>query len=716
MPSAFTLFGELRADTSAFDRSLAAADARLVKTRQELEKTEGASKAIGDTSATVARRYEKLNEQIGFQRSRLTEVAAAYNNGHVGAQKFAQVLASVDTQTRSLNSRLADAKARVDELNGTGLTHFQNQIKGAVEHSLIDLNSARPLQGLGPVLQGLGARKYGLDETILNILIVAARQAGILKVAQEGTAVAAAATAAAETECAVAATTAAAAETEFTVAAQAGAVAQTEVAAASAATATSAASTLASVTLFGAGLIPIAAVTGAILATFFGMKKVGEDIRAIGEDRLKNEEAIAGALNAQYLAAKQLKDELANITLNADFAEFIKNAGTGPTGTDFLKNAQAKLQQQYDANQKSVTDELTRRNAAADSLGLTGGSRSDYVNKATPAGFNEAQKALADQIKELANAIVGLKPSVQDYKNKYPYGVAAQFGQDTANFGTNSPKYQEAQQKALEAAKKKAEEFKKSLEDARKYVLENFATLSGSDNPFVKIFSEGQRAIEQMLVATKAIGPALQRQFTAQINLRTQNATFQQDLNNRVKAYDLRSDARQFRAGKLDDNSPENFQKNLQDKLDAIGFKSVRGIVGYAAGGVGIDSSGYDNGHATSGAFAPIFGNIKIPLGDNKEQRAIAERAIIAATQGIDPSKLSKDQQKLAATAREHEAERLENEKKEASETQKKLVEVLNKIAKQESLVRIVNEAPDKAKVETRPTAATTADAYPGVD
>jgi hypothetical protein len=275
MPSVFDLFGTISLDTRNFENSVRQVESRLKNADAQLDKTISTSNRLGDTSATVGRRYEKLSEGIETQRQRLIANALAYEKGDISAKKFGNTIVSVDKQVASLNSRLKDAAARATELGETGGTHFQNQIGGAIEkqHSLINLNAARPLQGLGPVLQGLGLRQYGLDETLINIMIVAAREAGILKVAQEGTAAATVA--------------AAAAETEFAAAAKAGAVAQAEVAAESEATAAAAAETVASVTLFGVGLLPLAAVAAAILATYFGMKKAGEDIRVDWRDSAK---------------------------------------------------------------------------------------------------------------------------------------------------------------------------------------------------------------------------------------------------------------------------------------------------------------------------------------------------------------------------------------------------------------------------------------------
>ncbi|HTK38058.1 MAG TPA: hypothetical protein VL325_06155, partial [Pyrinomonadaceae bacterium] len=158
MPPVFTLFGELKADTSAFERSLKDADARLKGAQVELAKTEAKSKSLGDTSATVSRRYEKLSEAIGASNIRLSEAANAYIKGEINARKYASVLASVERQTTSLASRIKDANARAAEIGSTGLTHFQQQIKGATSElsNLSGILTGNRLSGITSEFTSLG--------------------------------------------------------------------------------------------------------------------------------------------------------------------------------------------------------------------------------------------------------------------------------------------------------------------------------------------------------------------------------------------------------------------------------------------------------------------------------------------------------------------------------------------------------------------------------
>src|SRR5439155_17274644 len=101
---------------------------------------------------------KKLNEQITFQRQRLLDNALAFEKGEINAKKFSSVLSSVATATSSLNSRIKDANARIKEIEQTGFTHFQNQIKGATSElsNFAALLSGNRLSGATSQITSLG--------------------------------------------------------------------------------------------------------------------------------------------------------------------------------------------------------------------------------------------------------------------------------------------------------------------------------------------------------------------------------------------------------------------------------------------------------------------------------------------------------------------------------------------------------------------------------
>lgn len=705
MPSILDLFGELDLKNDSFNRKLKSSVDQMQAADSQLNKVISSSNKLGDTSATVARRYEKLSQGIALQNTRLIESTQAFQSGDIGAKKYAQTLASVETQTRSLASRIADAKARVQELNETNLTHFQQQIAGAVDksHSLINLNAARPLQGLGPVLQGLGARQFGLDETILNILIVAAREAGIIKVAQEGTAVASAA--------------AAAAETEFAAASRAAATSQGIVAAETEATAAAAAQ---QTTIFGVGLAKLGAI-GAILAIAAGdyylIKNRVEAINAENEKRLKDETAIAAAINEQANAAGRLAERVKGEQAKRDFDRVL----IGPYNLDQIRS---NLQSAHDTEAKELAAKIYAKTAELDKAGIKPGAYyTAELNKLIPQGFNQLQKEREDKISELA-------AKIDEQKNSGPtsiewYTAAIQKQQDLTK-QTDQIAEQE-QKKALENAKALAEQYGKEETAAlqnkfkvqgallnlhlktigatqatalsattRLHAAEIDAQIASTRKYFNAIISNSKDSTERARSESEKRIAIANLEAQKQIEAIQKVAQLQSLYSGRFAANlqigDLRYDAKQFRQGYLDEKG--TVSEELQRKLNAIlsGVPSIRVPVGTVSGGNG--PAGF--------LFQTILG-----IGNlSPEDQQALDKQIIEATRGLDPADLTRGQRSLAAAAREREADRLRDE-------QKAILTELAAAIRSGNIVKIVNEAPDSAKVTKNPTPADVNNRYP---
>jgi hypothetical protein len=425
------------------------AHSKLIALQKEVSKTEAASNKLGDTSATVGRRYEKLNEQIDFQRVRLNQASAAYAAGEINARKYGSTVASVETQIRSLTSRLADANARVRELDAKGLTHFQQLIRGAIPTSgnfistgaqsyrlspriegfaaaaeakghgggLFDIERSRPFMGAGPIINAAGLRQYGVDETIGNVLVVAARESGLIKTNAEGASVAThaiadsmrifsrdsvvaaaaagaistgeAATASAAGAAAVSQTEFAASATEAAVATEATAVSETTVKSAAesaaafeaafAASATEASvateATAASITVAGVALVPLVATLAVATVAITAAYEFSKRLREEAEKRLKVEESIEAAINGQFLKQKQFQDQLRDQAHDLPFDHFVKDGDTGN-----LVQRRNSLQKDIDQSYKSVETEMARRKAEYDSIFGPGRQiTSDYV-------------------------------------------------------------------------------------------------------------------------------------------------------------------------------------------------------------------------------------------------------------------------------------------------------------------------------------------------
>lgn len=116
MANAFTLFGELKADTRSFENSLYKAEVRLNQTGRAIADTERKAEKLGQTSALSARKYEKLNDAVGTARDRMRAATAAFDRGDISAKRLNTVIEQTNNKVSSLNSRLRDAQARLRDL------------------------------------------------------------------------------------------------------------------------------------------------------------------------------------------------------------------------------------------------------------------------------------------------------------------------------------------------------------------------------------------------------------------------------------------------------------------------------------------------------------------------------------------------------------------------------------------------------------------------
>lgn len=133
MANAFTLFGEIKVNTSGFDRSLHDAEVRLSRTERAIGDTERKAASLGKTNAVTARSYEKLNESVKMNRERMREAVKAFENGQISQSRLSAVMRQTDTRVNSLNSRLADMNARLRDTR----TPMRDAITGLGEFAAV---------------------------------------------------------------------------------------------------------------------------------------------------------------------------------------------------------------------------------------------------------------------------------------------------------------------------------------------------------------------------------------------------------------------------------------------------------------------------------------------------------------------------------------------------------------------------------------------------
>ena len=178
MPNAFTLFGELRADTSNFESALQRADREIRQTEKNLERLEGKTRSLGNTSAVTARSQERINESLQTTRQRLSNATQAYDQGIIGHRKMAGVLTQTDAKMAALNSRIKNQSAQLTDWK----TRQSSMLSG-----LGQLDGALSAVGLSAVGMAAYIGNAAIDvDNMMNVLRAAtgSTEAAKLKLAE----------------------------------------------------------------------------------------------------------------------------------------------------------------------------------------------------------------------------------------------------------------------------------------------------------------------------------------------------------------------------------------------------------------------------------------------------------------------------------------------------------------------------------------------------
>lgn len=688
MPSVLDLFGELGLKTDSFDRSLKGSVAQMKAADAQLDKVISGSNKLGDTSATVARRYEKLTEGITRQKQRLIEAAGAFERGDINAKKFQSTVDSVSRSVDGLNSRIKDAKARVTELGDTGFTHFQNQIRGGVTGSQSN-DLFKGLSGYQKTQLSFQANDIisglAMGQSPLQIL---AQQGGQIvqifqqgKMATEGMAAGAQATSAAMTE-------------------------------ASAVT-----------TVFGTSIVAIGAVLAVGVTTIAAAYKLSADIRKEAEARLKTEEAIVGAINKQILAASEFKKRLAGEAGERAFDRLL-----GGDNLSGLMQKRADIQQRLDDRSQQRLAAIREREEMNKRYGFGADTARKNIEEVGIESARDAKvrKAREDAISRLSARIEELNQPTESGAD-FIKGVQSR---QLENLKKNIGEAVKEQQKAREAAKQTIEQQNKeeTASIQNKYKVQEAA---------LKLHLQTSAASQaESIVATSALQT---RELNAQIastrryydaliaNARDATERQQAESNKRIAISNLEAQKQIEAIEKVRRLSAENLQQfdkylsasNLRSEAGEFrqGFKNSANpehayLARFYAGVMGGGESTYNRlleEYRVEGIQSDVARQLRAVTGGsalraNKDQQRALDQAIIRITSG-HVGDLTEGQNALAAAARDREAREVENEVRDIN---KKLLRALES----GSVVRIINEAKDKARVDRRPSRADAADHY----
>ena len=456
--------------------------------------------------------------------------------------------------------------------------------------------------------------------------------------------------------------------------------------------------------------------------------KITKDIRDEAETRLKLENAITGAINNQLIAQKTAMQNQATLRANAE-SDFNFNQRLQSNRVDDLRRERDLL---LELNKNLPVSTLNAK-----------GERVD----------NPAFQRNTERILQLENQI--------------RQNALTKRADENASFAQRNEDFKRNQADAAEFQRRRAEDFTRSvqagkvklgeLQKQNETLFSSLYAQSGAGNPFVAVFSEADRAIETVKLTTAGLRAELQA--TALGLQQSANAAnlFNARLDTGLQALSLRDDAARFRADRqtvstanlrfsddeiragaarfaasanplnrnlnIDTLSPSQRQELFEAQLFSDTPENQRGGL-VALFARQRRESGAENADAAANLSVQERLQKQIDfvnsLGAKTDaEKSLADRRIIALTQGLRPGDLTDAQNRAAATARENEARRLEQaetaanlNRAEQAATLKSLdnnFSELLKIAKSDGLVgviRIINEADDRARVELgkRPT------------
>lgn len=356
----------------------------------------------------------------------------------------------------------------------------------------------------------------------------------------------------------------------------------------------------------------------------------------------------------------------------------------------------------------------------------------------------------------------GFDRILADAKNKVPElrATLKQITSDPNLSGADRDSLARSFTEAITEAVKAGREKVKELGKTQKDLFSGLFGAAGETNPFVKVFSEAEKQINAVTLATATLDEKLQKTALSFVQNTNNLNLFNARLDAALGASDLRAGADRFRNGPGDSTRvrPEDFARVVNDAIarslpgsrqgqgdlsqaerlqlfekaqsDSLRFsgQNESTIVSFLARQrvANAPGSGIDEGQSVRDNLQRQLKVIEGLRPGNDAERQAADRRIIALTESLDPSALSETQRIAAATARENEALRLDKQETaaRAAQVEQKVVfdsidtniGKLLKIAESDGLtgvIRIINEAEDKAKtrLSKRPGDADTANA-----
>lgn len=155
MPNAYTLYGEIKADTSSFKTALRGAEMSLLGVKAQIDSVEGRASSLGRNTAVAAHGFDQMRISVAAAQQKLALTAAAFERGEASASQMRAAMLGVERATGAMNSKLGASNARLTDFAarsegiagklrsvGQGMVSFGQSLSLAVTAPLAGLGGA----------------------------------------------------------------------------------------------------------------------------------------------------------------------------------------------------------------------------------------------------------------------------------------------------------------------------------------------------------------------------------------------------------------------------------------------------------------------------------------------------------------------------------------------------------------------------------------------
>lgn len=427
------------------------------------------------------------------------------------------------------------------------------------------------------------------------------------------------------------------------------------------------------------------------------------EIKRLADERLAIEERLTAEHNKQILSlqrsisAYELRVEKAKQAQAAErqLAENI-NQGNARAILDTQRRADEeartnlaeaeRLRGQLRVNQQLLENDKRRSGSVLSVFGFGESSLTiERRIRATTELIDDLNRRIAEsesRAREAEGIVIGTPGALQRLTQNADAAFAARFEarkrseQDAARFALEQArKFAESQ----EQGRKKVEELGKTWRET----MTQIAGQTNSDNPFVRIFLDSQKAIDDLKEKLKGLPQDMQAAALASQREFNANQLFGARADNVLGSLDLRDLAARFR----DDSAQRRAFGQAGINLSIADLNRTGGLAGRNAEAIIenlqrrqrlIDSI---QGDTPEQRLDRQFAALNRLDPSNSAERAIIDQRIVRLAVGLDPNSLRGDQREQIARAAERQAEREERRFQEALDVQQKQLAMLERIA-----------------------------------